>query len=189
MKVDLTKHYEEDLKEVLQDIKKLLCAPSLDDNKISSLFKDANDTIGLMEIHSPQSKETAKLYKQQLTSLRQQHEEALRKQLLPSSSSSSSTDNGVPLTKSMDQRQRMLDNKEKIARSSERLKEAMRIAMETEEIGRNTLAELHSQRGHMISINEKLGGVKANLDTSSKTISEMEARSRWVKIMTFGLMS
>src|ERR1700712_2828825 len=46
----------------------------------------------------------------------------------------------------VEQRQQLLRGTERLERSSGRLQESQRIALETEEIGRNTLADLGRQR-------------------------------------------
>jgi vesicle transport through interaction with t-SNAREs 1 len=45
-----------------------------------------------------------------------------------------------------DQRQRLLDNTEKIERTGRQLQAGYRIALETEEVGSAVLRDLHSQR-------------------------------------------
>ena len=46
----------------------------------------------------------------------------------------------------LEQRQQLLSGTDRLERSSGRLRESQRIALETEEIGRNTIADLGRQR-------------------------------------------
>ena len=78
----------------------------------------------------------------------------------------------------LEQRQQLLSGTERLGRSGGRLRDAQRIALETEDVGRNTLSDLARQR-------ETIGNVRVGLDQSegytdraTKTLRGM-ARRYW----------
>ena len=74
------------------------------------------------------------------------------------------------------QRQRLLGGTERLERSSQRLRESQRIANETEDIGRGTLADLHMQREQIMNIRSGIDESEGYVDRSVKTLRGMARR-------------
>ncbi|KAF2190626.1 vesicle transport V-snare protein, variant [Zopfia rhizophila CBS 207.26] len=76
----------------------------------------------------------------------------------------------------LEQRQQLLSGTERLGRSSGRLMESQRIALETEEIGRNTLGDLHTQREQITRTRQTLLESEGYTDRSIKTLRGMARR-------------
>lgn len=79
----------------------------------------------------------------------------------------------------LEQRQQLLSGTDRLERSSGRLRESHRIALETEDIGRNTLADLSRQRETIVHTRDTLGESEGYTDRSIKTLRGM-ARRYWL---------
>jgi vesicle transport through interaction with t-SNAREs protein 1 len=79
----------------------------------------------------------------------------------------------------LEQRQQLLSGTDRLERSSARLQESQRIALETEDIGRNTLADLYQQRETIEHARSGLQQSEGYVDTSIKTLRGM-ARRYWL---------
>lgn len=78
----------------------------------------------------------------------------------------------------LEQRQQLLSGTERLERSSGRLRESQRIALETEDIGRNTLADLSRQRETIEHTRSTLLESEGYTDRSNQTLKGMARR--WV---------
>lgn len=78
----------------------------------------------------------------------------------------------------VEQRQQLLGGTDRLERSSGRLRESQRIALETEDIGRNTLADLGRQRETIEHTRGTLLESEGYTDRSNKTLKGMARR--WV---------
>jgi vesicle transport through interaction with t-SNAREs protein 1 len=76
----------------------------------------------------------------------------------------------------LEQRQQLLSGTERLGRSSARLQESQRIALETEEIGAGTLADLHRQRETIMHTRAGLLESEGYVDRSVKTLRGMARR-------------
>ena len=76
----------------------------------------------------------------------------------------------------LEQREQLLSGTERLERSSARLQESQRIALETEDIGRNTLADLYQQRETIEHTRIGLQQSEGYVDTSIKTLKGMARR-------------
>lgn len=74
------------------------------------------------------------------------------------------------------QRQQLLSGTERLERSSNRLRDSQRVALETEEIGRNTLADLGRQRETIQHTRDTLLESEGYTDRSIKTLRGMARR-------------
>ncbi|PWY87658.1 V-snare-domain-containing protein [Aspergillus heteromorphus CBS 117.55] len=81
-----------------------------------------------------------------------------------------------PQDEHLEQRQQLLSGTERLERSSARLQESQRIALETEDIGRNTLADLNQQRETITNARGRLLESEGYVDTSIKTLRGMARR-------------
>jgi len=79
----------------------------------------------------------------------------------------------------LEQRQQLLSGTERLGRSGERLRESQRIALETEQIGASTLADLHQQRNVIENTHRNLLQSEGYVDRSVKTLRGM---ARWLPI-------
>jgi vesicle transport through interaction with t-SNAREs 1 len=75
-----------------------------------------------------------------------------------------------------EQRQQLLSGTERLGRSGERLRESQRIALETEQIGAGTLADLHQQRNVIENTHRNLLQSEGYVDRSVKTLRGMARR-------------
>lgn len=76
----------------------------------------------------------------------------------------------------VEQRQQLLGGTDRLERSSGRLRESQRIALETEDIGRNTLADLSRQRETIEHTRGTLLESEGYTDRSNKTLKGMARR-------------
>jgi len=76
----------------------------------------------------------------------------------------------------LEQRQQLLSGTDRLDRSSGRLRESQRIALETEDIGRNTLADLGRQRETIEHTRGTLLESEGYTDRSNKTLRGMARR-------------
>ncbi|KAJ1334270.1 hypothetical protein BSLG_008105 [Batrachochytrium salamandrivorans] len=76
----------------------------------------------------------------------------------------------------MDQRGRLLQGTERLQNSSRRLEDARRIALETEQIGINTLSDLSSQREQIIRTQGMLGTADSWVAKSQGVLKTMQRR-------------
>lgn len=76
----------------------------------------------------------------------------------------------------LEQRQQLLSGTERLERSSGRLRESQRVALETEEIGQNTLADLGRQRETITHTRDTLLESEGYTDRSIKTLKGMARR-------------
>jgi vesicle transport through interaction with t-SNAREs protein 1 len=74
------------------------------------------------------------------------------------------------------QRQQLLSGTDRLERSSGRLRDSQRVALETEEIGRNTLADLGRQRETIQHTRDTLLESEGFTDRSIKTLRGMARR-------------
>jgi len=79
----------------------------------------------------------------------------------------------------LEQRQQLLSGTERLGRSSERLQESQRMALETEAIGAGTLADLHQQRNVIENTHRNLQQSEGYVDRSVKTLRGM---AQWRQI-------
>ncbi|KAK8746605.1 hypothetical protein OTU49_017101, partial [Cherax quadricarinatus] len=75
-----------------------------------------------------------------------------------------------------EQRQSLLDNTETLERTSVRLSQGHKIALETEHIGAQILNDLYSQRQTISHAQERLRETDADLDQSSRVLNTMLRR-------------
>ena len=76
----------------------------------------------------------------------------------------------------LEQRQQLLSGTERLDRSSQRLRDSQRIANETEDIGRGTLADLHVQREQIQNTRMTILESEGYVDRSVKTLRGMARR-------------
>jgi vesicle transport through interaction with t-SNAREs protein 1 len=76
----------------------------------------------------------------------------------------------------LEQRQQLLSGTDRLNRSSGRLRESQRIALETEQIGAGTLSDLHRQRETIEHTRVTLLDSESYTDRSIKTLRGMARR-------------
>ena len=81
-----------------------------------------------------------------------------------------------PQDEQQEQRQQLLSGTDRLERSSARLQESQRIALETEDIGRGTLGDLYTQRQTIEHARSGLQQSEGYVDTSIKTLRGMARR-------------
>lgn len=77
---------------------------------------------------------------------------------------------------SEDQRTRLLENTEKMQRTSNRLEEGYKMVLETEEIGRGIMDNLHRDRETITRARDRLRGVDQDLGKSGRILNAMVRR-------------
>jgi vesicle transport through interaction with t-SNAREs 1 len=86
------------------------------------------------------------------------------------------TDDPSGADAALEQRQQLLSGTERLGRSGDRLRESQRIALETEQIGASTLADLHQQRNVIENTHRNLLQSEGYVDRSVKTLRGMARR-------------
>jgi vesicle transport through interaction with t-SNAREs protein 1 len=76
----------------------------------------------------------------------------------------------------LEQRQQLLSGTDRLDRSTQRLRDSQRLAMETEAIGAGTLADLHRQREVIQHTGDTLLESEGYVDRSVKTLRGMARR-------------
>ncbi|KAK0513768.1 hypothetical protein JMJ35_003490 [Cladonia borealis] len=89
----------------------------------------------------------------------------------------------------LEQRQQLLSGTERLDRSSHRLRESQRIAHETEDIGRGTLADLQVQRETIQHTRQTLLESEGYVDRSVKTLRGMARRMATNRIITVAIIT
>lgn len=84
-----------------------------------------------------------------------------------------------PQDEHLEQRQQLLSGTERLERSSARLQQSQRTALETEDVGRDVLANLYEQRQTIQHTRDNLHQSEGYVDTSIKTLRGM---ARWLRI-------
>jgi len=98
-------------------------------------------------------------------------------------------DDGSSADPNVEQRQQLLRGTERLERSSGRLRDSHRIALETEEIGRNTLADLGRQRETIEHTRNMLGESEGYTDRSIKTLKGMARRMATNRLITIAIIT
>ncbi|XP_030570661.1 vesicle transport through interaction with t-SNAREs homolog 1A [Drosophila novamexicana] len=88
---------------------------------------------------------------------------------------------------SNDQRQRLLDNSERIERTGNRLTEGYRVAVETEALGAQVLNDLHHQRETLQGARARLRETNADIGRASRTLNTMMLRALREKVVLYGV--
>ncbi|XP_051969178.1 vesicle transport through interaction with t-SNAREs homolog 1A-like isoform X2 [Xyrauchen texanus] len=83
------------------------------------------------------------------------------------------------------QRSHLLDNTERLERSSRRLEAGYQIAVETEQVGQEILSSLHSDREKIQRSRDRLRETDANLGKSSRILTGMLRRIIQNRVLVF----
>jgi len=89
----------------------------------------------------------------------------------------------------LEQRQQLLNGTDRLERSSNRLRDSQRVALETEEIGRNTLADLGRQRETISHTRDTLLESEGYTDRSIKTLRGMARRMATNRLITIAIIT
>lgn len=89
----------------------------------------------------------------------------------------------------LEQRQQLLSGTDRLNRSSGRLRESQRIALETEQIGAGTLSDLHRQREQIANTREMLLESESYTDRSIKTLRGMARRMATNRILSVAIIT
>ncbi|KAJ9611780.1 uncharacterized protein PV06_03158 [Exophiala oligosperma] len=89
----------------------------------------------------------------------------------------------------LEQRQQLLSGTERLGRSSDRLRESQRVALETEQIGASTLADLHQQRNVIENTHQNLLQSEGYVDRSVKTLRGMARRMATNRMITIAIIT
>lgn len=88
-----------------------------------------------------------------------------------------------------DQRKTLLNNNASLERSSQRLRDSQRIALETESIGGNILNDLRSQREQITNSRNTLLAADGYVDKSMKTLKSMSRRITANKFISYAIIA
>ncbi|KAM8729818.1 vesicle transport through interaction with t-SNAREs homolog 1A isoform X1 [Sparus aurata] len=129
-----------------------------------------------------------KSYKQEVEKLEKDfkrsriaYSDEVRNELLGDDASSSENQ----LIKLREERAHLLDNTEKLERSSRRLEAGYQIAVETEQVGQEILSNLNSDREKIQRARERLRETDANLGKSSRILTGMLRRIIQNRVLVF----
>mmetsp|Transcript_2355 Transcript_2355/g.2598 ORF Transcript_2355/g.2598 Transcript_2355/m.2598 type:complete len:220 (+) Transcript_2355:3555-4214(+) len=87
------------------------------------------------------------------------------------------------------QRKQLLNNNASLERTSERLRDSQRIALETENIGGNILNDLRSQREQIMGSRNTLMTADGYVDKSMKTLKSMSRRLTANKFISYSIIA
>ena len=87
------------------------------------------------------------------------------------------------------QREQLLSGTERLERSSGRLRDSQRVAMETEAIGAGILGDLQGQREQIANTQRMLGESENYVDRSVKTLRGMSRRMATNRIITIAIIT
>lgn len=87
-----------------------------------------------------------------------------------------------------DQKQRLLENSERIERAGHRLQEGYRVILETESLGTQVLNDLYHQRETIQGARGRLRETNADLGRASRTLNSMLLRIWREKIVLYGMI-
>ncbi|ODQ49530.1 hypothetical protein PICMEDRAFT_71075 [Pichia membranifaciens NRRL Y-2026] len=87
------------------------------------------------------------------------------------------------------QRQKLLNTNASIERSSQRIQEATRTALESETVGSSILNNLRSQRDQILNARDTLGEADTYVDRSLRTLKSMTRRMATNKLITYGIIA
>ncbi|XP_061911521.1 vesicle transport through interaction with t-SNAREs homolog 1A isoform X1 [Entelurus aequoreus] len=131
-----------------------------------------------------------KSYKQEVDKLEKDfkrsriaYSDEVRNELLGDDASSSESQ----LIKLREERAHLLDNTERLERSSRRLEAGYQIAVETEQVGQEILANLNTDREKIQRARERLRETDANLGKSSRILTGMLRRIIQNRVLVFVL--
>nr|XP_057918683.1 vesicle transport through interaction with t-SNAREs homolog 1A isoform X1 [Doryrhamphus excisus] len=131
-----------------------------------------------------------KSYKQEVEKLEKDfkrsriaYSDEVRNELLGDDVSSSENQ----LIKLREERAHLLDNTERLERSSRRLEAGYQIAVETEQVGQEILSNLHTDREKIQRARERLRETDANLGKSSRILTGMLRRIIQNRVLVFVL--
>jgi len=150
---------------------------------VDSLFDDIQEILEQMDLevrslsgdHKLKCASKLKSYKEEVKTLELNYKKAkvslsdqehIRSELL----------NGDDEPNSESQRSRLLDNSERIERSSRRLDEGYKLCIETEQIGQDILGNLERDRDVMTKTRDRLRGTNTDLNKSSRILTAMMRR-------------
>ncbi|ANZ76505.1 BA75_03410T0 [Komagataella pastoris] len=116
--------------------------------------------------------------------LKQRIDEQDRSHLFQGSSFGGDGDDNLSYT----QRQQLLKSNASLERSSDRLRETSRIALETEDIGAGILNDLRSQREQIVNSRNTLLQADGYVDRSIQTLRTMTRRMATNKIISYAII-
>lgn len=87
------------------------------------------------------------------------------------------------------QRKQLLNNNSSLQRSSERLRESQRVAIETESIGGNILDDLRAQREQIMYSRNTLQNADNYVDKSIQTLKSMTRRITANKFISYAIIA
>lgn len=87
------------------------------------------------------------------------------------------------------QRKTLLNNASSLERSSDRLRESQRVALETESIGGNILNDLRAQREQIVNSRNTLLAADNYVDKSIQTLKSMSRRITANKFISYAIIA
>ncbi|EEQ39264.1 Vesicle transport v-SNARE protein N-terminus family protein [Clavispora lusitaniae] len=87
------------------------------------------------------------------------------------------------------QRKQLLSNAASLDRTSERLRDSQRVALETENIGGNILNDLRAQREQIVNSRNTLSNADTYVDKSIQTLKSMSRRITANKFISYAIIA
>jgi len=190
--MDLFEHYEEDFLDLKQVIEqKIKNIPSLDTTQrpqevrsVDADIQDAEQTLRSMTLSARNVPNNGKLlakckeYEIEISNWKSNLRKAeTRLNSLRERDELFSGLRDGNISASMDQRERLLSNTERLEKSSKHLDEAISTAEETITIGIETVENLDRQKRQMLEIRENVGGINSQLSRAKGIIRSMGRRA------------
>lgn len=196
--MDAFNDYDEQLRELCQTVRKqcelVKNAKGDAKRKAISEAKDAFDeaeevfqslTLASHALGTQAAKVKVKTFEQEIGDLRKVIERS--KMLYGTSTDRDDLLGGLPAdlaTTSVDQRNRVAADTEKLKRTTDVVRQAAATAEDTVQVGIASLAELHKQREKIESSREKIGAVNQSLNTGQRIMRGMARRVMTNKLIT-----
>lgn len=159
--------------------------------EIMSLMEESNDILDSMELEiqslptsdrAPMNAQVRSV-KSQLGTFRTQLNDAMEMK----SRNDLFGDN--PADGDSQQRQTLLSTNASIERSTQRLQDATRTALESENVGSSILSNLRTQRDQIINARDTLSDADNYVDRSLRTLGSMSRRLAQNKLLTYGIIA
>ncbi|CAH8642455.1 unnamed protein product [Heterobilharzia americana] len=156
---------------------------------VSTLFDETKELIEQMSLEVQEMR----CYRKELEKLTSEFRLPRYSARLPDKRDSGVSDDEESLREEVlfdsDMRAQLLSNSERIARSTTKLEDGVRVALETEEVGGHILQELSEQREKLQRSRDRLRQADSDLKKSSRIVAVMTRRVLQNKFLLIAVIS
>nr|CAH8876276.1 unnamed protein product [Trichobilharzia regenti] len=168
---------------------------------VSTLFDEARELIEQMSLEIQEMRPDLRMkyqnrldcYRKELEKLTFEFKRPRYAARLPDKKDPAASDDEESLREEVlfdaDMRAQLLSNTERIARSTTKLEDGVRIALETEDVGGHILQDLSEQREKLQRSRDRLRQADSDLKRSSRLVSVMTRRVLQNKVLLIAVIS